>query len=450
MCEGEHPKDRIPMRHLFEHHHRMTQPEMAALWQEAIIVLDANALLNVYRYPDKTRDDFFSVLEKVRDRLWIPYQAAAEFYRNRISVIVEQRKKYGALSARLDSNISALADGEFSKSGFLDLDSLRKVLEPAVKKAQETLRQREAGHPDLLSDDPYLGRLVKVVDDRIGQRPAPDVFDGRCQDAKSRFERKIPPGFMDQKKLEPERYGDALLWFEMIDLATEKKRPILLVTDDEKEDWWLIAEGKKLGARPELRLEMKEKAGVAFAVVRPAGLLKAIGSNAESVKFAEDITKELARQASFRLSLPRRHSRKYRLLRGESAIAQQVAKWIEGRWPGCRIHISGAAPFEPRVETEVGRFSFRVYLVQVGGADFSSDQLELFARIRTSPMRRRLNVVVFQDPVSATNAAQEILPRDSFGESASVSIGYLEDSRYVELASSVPADGMELERRVSF
>src|ERR1051325_7100468 len=43
---------------------------------------------------DATRQDLFRVLEGVRARVWVPYQAAREFYRNRIEVIGEQRRKY--------------------------------------------------------------------------------------------------------------------------------------------------------------------------------------------------------------------------------------------------------------------------------------------------------------------------------------------------------------------
>ena len=56
--------------------------------------------------------------------------------------------------------------------------------------------------------------------------------------------------------MEPEKYGDLILWFQTIDKVKEENRPIFLITDEKKEDWWLIHKGKRIGPRPELIQEM--------------------------------------------------------------------------------------------------------------------------------------------------------------------------------------------------
>src|SRR5690242_770517 len=52
-----------------------------------LVVLDANVLLEGYRYHPETREDLFDVLERLGDRLWIPHQVAAEFLANRLNVM---------------------------------------------------------------------------------------------------------------------------------------------------------------------------------------------------------------------------------------------------------------------------------------------------------------------------------------------------------------------------
>ena len=37
-------------------------------------MIDANVLLNLYRYNESPRDDLLEVLQKVGDRLWVPHQ----------------------------------------------------------------------------------------------------------------------------------------------------------------------------------------------------------------------------------------------------------------------------------------------------------------------------------------------------------------------------------------
>jgi len=57
------------MRDLFPDYYRPNDEEFAQLWKSSFFVLDTNVLLNLYRYNQKTRDDFLKVLRVVEDRL---------------------------------------------------------------------------------------------------------------------------------------------------------------------------------------------------------------------------------------------------------------------------------------------------------------------------------------------------------------------------------------------
>ena len=59
-------------------------------------------------------------------------------------------------------------------------------------------------------------------------------------------------------------YGDLVLWFQTIDKAKESNQPILLITDDRKDDWWLKFEGRTIGPQPELVHEIVSEADVSF------------------------------------------------------------------------------------------------------------------------------------------------------------------------------------------
>ncbi|MEV5354581.1 PIN-like domain-containing protein [Streptomyces sp. NPDC086081] len=45
-------------------------------------VLDTNVLLNLYRCNERTRRDTLAVLNKLRDRLWVPHQVLTECWRS--------------------------------------------------------------------------------------------------------------------------------------------------------------------------------------------------------------------------------------------------------------------------------------------------------------------------------------------------------------------------------
>ena len=64
--------------------------ELNEALQVALVVIDANVLLNLYRYNESTRDDLLGVLQKVGDRVWVPHQVMKEFWRNRVGVLASR------------------------------------------------------------------------------------------------------------------------------------------------------------------------------------------------------------------------------------------------------------------------------------------------------------------------------------------------------------------------
>ncbi len=82
------------MRNLFLEYFRDNEKDQKRLWEECIFVLDANILLNQYRYSDDTRTEFLNILKSLTNRLWIPHQAAEEYLTNRLTVIDKQEKSY--------------------------------------------------------------------------------------------------------------------------------------------------------------------------------------------------------------------------------------------------------------------------------------------------------------------------------------------------------------------
>ena len=90
------------MKKLFPGYYRPSDEDFAEMWQKAIFAFDANMLLNIYRYTPQTRDSFFEVLEKLRERVWLPYQAAQEFQARRLGVISDQEEAYVAVENLFD------------------------------------------------------------------------------------------------------------------------------------------------------------------------------------------------------------------------------------------------------------------------------------------------------------------------------------------------------------
>jgi len=371
------------MRDTFGHHHRLSESDRESLWKTCTFALDANCLLNIYRYADSTRSDLFRVLKGLTGRIWIPYQAAKEFYKNRVEIIREQRSKYDTLESGLNETLSDLRGGEFRKSAFLKIEDIEAILKPAIEQAKVQISKRRAEHPDLLHDDPYLEQFVAIVGESVGQEPDQKHFEECCAKANERIEKQQPPGYRDAKKPTPERYGDVLIWFELPDHAQSTKKPIVLITDDEKDDWWQIVGGEKLGPRPELREEMRKVSGVEFYLANPAYFLEKVGEQlkVDVSKSSVDDAEKVAAESRVRVQLrippetriqsdtfvrrPNSDELLAEIQQFSSTARNAVKKWIISRFGGSRILERGSnhSDFTLRVRSGqrigVGVLSYR-------------------------------------------------------------------------------------------
>src|SRR5262249_12009414 len=76
------------------------------------------------------------------------------------------------------------------------------------------------------------------------------------------------------KPVADERFGDAVLWLQTIAYAKEKNVPVILVTDERKEDWWHEAHGETLGPRPEMLQEFRKETGQPCYIYAPETFLE--------------------------------------------------------------------------------------------------------------------------------------------------------------------------------
>ena len=254
------------MRKLFRSYYKLTKEEFAKMWQECIFAFDANVLLNIYRYTPETRKRLFEILKRLQDRIWLPYQVAYEYHERRLDVISAQLNAYDAMETRLNKSLQEI-DNElrkYKRHAFADIGQITEIIKNAVESAKALLLEARSKHPDLLLEDNLLETITDLFDEKIGEPFSQEHLEQVHQDAEQRFQQKTPPGYKDTNKDGSKQYGDVVMWFQLIDYAKSQKKPLIFVTDDDKEDWWLRHNGKTIGPRRELIQEMFDKAGVTF------------------------------------------------------------------------------------------------------------------------------------------------------------------------------------------
>ncbi len=266
------------MRKSFWSYYSLDEPIASHIWQSGSIVLDTNVLLNLYRYRPETRRQLLELLVSVRDRLWIPHQVAAEYQERRIDVIFDMRKPYNDLRRLVDSTRDqlqiAVREIPLRLHPTLEVADLERIVGTSFRSIADYLSAKEAELPelsglDLLIGDDIREQLDELFDGRVGQPFSADRLRGVYEEGARRFEARVPPGYRDREKPEPQRYGDLLIWLQMIEHSKEADQPVLFITDDSKEDWWWISHGQRLGARRELSEEFLSESGCHFLILAP-------------------------------------------------------------------------------------------------------------------------------------------------------------------------------------
>ena len=256
-----------PMKKSFPGYYRPSEAEFRKLWDKCLFVLDANVLLNLYRYSDETRKKLLDIMQQIKPRLWVPHQAALEYQRNRLEVISAQREAYKQIGLLLEDTSKKLETQlrTYKRHPLISAERLYASISEVFSKQLEALKKVREKHPDLLNDDPVREALTKLLDGRVGPPYADDRLKQIYKEGEERYAKAKPPGFKDAKTKEGDRaFGDLVLWYQVIDKATSDKLPIIIVTDDIKEDWWWRHEGKIVGPNPELVEEIRSKANVDF------------------------------------------------------------------------------------------------------------------------------------------------------------------------------------------
>jgi hypothetical protein len=267
--------------------HRLPSPDdLDNALRHALVVIDANVLLNLYRYAESTRADLLAVLGQLEDRLWVPHQAIKEFWRHRLGVLTTPNNGAATVLAALGKPQKSVEDAltQWAKMTGVS-DSVRDQLVRKVRALHEDLKGAIAvtapevpGTAEQIRTEPALRDLESLLSCRVGPPPDPGDEKAWIEEGNRRVDANEPPGYCDADKIDsdlPERAaGDYLIWRSAITEAARRDLDLLLVTADEKEDWWLRYRDQFLGPRTELVEEFRLLCGRRLFMLRPAGLLE--------------------------------------------------------------------------------------------------------------------------------------------------------------------------------
>ena len=272
------------MKDLFPGHFKESEDHIKTVWDSCIFVFDANILLNLYRYSDKNRKEFLNILEDNKDRVWLPNRVAEEYLNNRLTAIDKQESSYDTMISSISSLKKDLENS--NQHPFVSSDMMTEVQNTFDMLCNELSANKEV-HTKRINDDEIRDKLLEIFSQRVGLHYLNEKLEEIVIEGKLRYQAQIPPGYKDSKKSNSEDtlfercrpYGDLIVWLQIIDKAKETGKPIILITNDKKEDWWKIFKGKTIGPRPELIKEFKDDVGNDFYMYQPDRFLELAREN---------------------------------------------------------------------------------------------------------------------------------------------------------------------------
>jgi hypothetical protein len=208
---------------------RKTAKEIIA---ECLVSLDANVLLAPYRIPSEPFHKIVGVYKRLAEagRLIVTGQAAREFLKHRNSVIASAIEKLNKdVNRQLPGfeNIALLKSISEYERVLAIRDEIRRKYDEQrelLKRVGDELRGWECNDPVIAAYGEILSPYIQDLDqneenEAIGQ-------------SKARKAEKIAPGWKDDGP------GDFIIWKTLLKKVAPKRRDLIFVTSEKKDDWW--------------------------------------------------------------------------------------------------------------------------------------------------------------------------------------------------------------------
>lgn len=262
------------------HKYYLTDDVVTSMIEDALIVFDTSALLELYCYSDSTQEQITTtVFDHLNGRLWMPAQVQFEYQKNKSKVAGKPVQSYRNLI-----KVSAGEGGHSDKIktatdklGATELETIKNQLKTLIEKTS-----KEDKHPffpvgiyaDLEAGiqiieqhiqefrgvvDTFEDRFRAAVDEKVSElSEKEDLVQERisekfqfgtemtysemtsiAKEGAFRYQEEIPPGYADAKqKSGMQKYGDLFVWKQTLQYALESEKDILLITNDVKVDWY--------------------------------------------------------------------------------------------------------------------------------------------------------------------------------------------------------------------
>lgn len=238
--------------------------------KDALISYDSSCLLNFYRCTNSSRKEMLDLMVRIKNKTghFLCHQVALEFSVNKDSAKSDANNRLNTIKnsfVRFKREVEGVVDLDGVE---IPLEGIRTDLSTQFDQIQNILDKEKNKLKKSSGDlDNVFTEISTLFSGNISEEPNIDKLKSIISEAEGRYKNKIPPGFKDNEKTGviniggmpiDNKYGDYLIWSQLIEHAKKYDKDIVFITSDRKNDWMV----KRNGApqiRPDLAYEFFSK-----------------------------------------------------------------------------------------------------------------------------------------------------------------------------------------------
>lgn len=282
---------------------------------DSLIVVDTNYLLETLSKPTEVAIKYLEALEKVKDRIYIPYLVALEFNFNKSGRKKTKQQSIKNFIKNIKEGLKDV-DTRIEKFSLLndpskDQQFISKYLKITSKHSKDILEQIEDELKELITkeDDKIYNRLISIIENKIGEKYTQELINKIQDEGEDRYKNNIPPGFNDSSKGDDNtrsyngikyltKFGDLIIWKDILSKADNiEYKKVIFITNDgtssKKDDLIYKIKGMNVGPHISLLNELQMECGKELHILDHLSFLKhSISLTEEEVYFVKKSEKE--------------------------------------------------------------------------------------------------------------------------------------------------------------
>lgn len=273
-----------------------TYPPIEEIKENCLFILDTNILFVPFDTSEKSLAVIGEIFKQLKEdnRLFLPARVAREFAKNRGKTIGDVFLKIRQKKNGLNSGVFKIDDYPILEhnADFIKLKEKFSAVRKLISESRELFSNIENHILSWNWNDPVSNTYKEIFtpDVVIEMKKSSEDLE---KDLKFRIEHKIPPGFKDSGKID-DGVGDLIVWQTVLEIGKEKNMNVILVSNDQKNDWYYIQDKTGLYPRFELFDEFRRFTnGNSIAMINFPQLLKMYNASEEIVDEVEKSIREL-------------------------------------------------------------------------------------------------------------------------------------------------------------